>query len=240
MISEEEKIKAKLAYKHKLALLKTDILKKVRSELDGFNSDVPTLMVVEAFQKKLKADRNLDKKEADDVEMSNINVNKDNQMSMLVSEADVFKTTRNTKKHVEEHSDSSIITHQSCAEEVSQKDNDIKANETNNSANTSSSFTKTSVQGESVIEKPKKKHVAAKRQHMTKKKHTGRQRRKSILGLADSGSTESNEEQKITREKPKKKKKNKKFNLNTIVQSFIDPESDCSAITDSMSFFNKK
>ena len=137
-MSEDLKIKAELEMKHKLATLKSEILKKIRSEMDETDLNVSFLKVAETYQKHM---------------LSLLKV--EEETSELVSATDVTKIEESTKEI-----------------------------------------------GNSTIKSKKS-------------------RRKSILGLADSGSTESVQ------------------NKNLAIKSFIAPESNETAITDSMSFFNK-
>ena len=137
-MSEDLKIKAELEMKHKLATLKSEILKKIRSEMDETDLNVSFLKVAETYQKHM---------------LSLLKV--EEETSELVSATDVTKIEESTKQI-----------------------------------------------GNSTIKSKKS-------------------RRKSILGLADSGSTESVQ------------------NKNLAIKSFIAPESNETAITDSMSFFNK-
>ena len=137
-MSEDLKIKAELEMKHKLATLKSEILKKIRSEMDETDLNVSFLKVAETYQKHM---------------LSLLKV--EEETSELVSATDVTKIEESTKEI-----------------------------------------------GNSTIKSKKS-------------------RRKSILGLADSGSTESVQ------------------NKNLAIKSFIAHESNETAITDSMSFFNK-
>ncbi|OQS55521.1 hypothetical protein EHP00_575 [Ecytonucleospora hepatopenaei] len=235
MTGNDDKIKAKIAYKHKLASLKTDILKRIRSELDDTNIEVPFLLVAEVFQRKMKDKiKQLNKNIIND-EVEFLSVEKQDfkpktaQTSMLISDSCVFKEKQTIK------SNSSIITNSYEDEELEQvnKTNIDINNNTNIDINNDAKEEKNKLNYTKEGKKEKETHASKSKKKTAKKPIQNKrskimhkkQKRHSLLHLADSGSTESIDET--------------KRNINTVIKSFIEPDSDMSVITDSMSFFNK-